>query len=183
MAFKELSEVRVSTRAQLWRWLAAHAAQKESAWLIYPKASSGKGDLAYADIVDDLLCFGWIDSLPRAIDETYTSLRISPRNPKSRWSAVNKKKVARLMREKRMQPQGLRVVKAAKLSGTWTALDAVERLELPEDLRRALTGAKKFSAWEAKARSWKRGRLEQLLSAKGAATRTRRIAALLAELA
>ncbi|MES2668760.1 MAG: YdeI/OmpD-associated family protein [Patescibacteria group bacterium] len=177
------SEFFAKDKASLEAWLTQHASESGSTWLVYYKPSLKRSDLTYSLIVDTLLCFGWVDSLPRKVDVERTSLRISPRNPKSAWSKINKEKVRRLKKEGRMRPQGEAAVTLARRSGTWDALNDVENLLLPDDLKKALKAEGKSSAWEEKPRSWKRGRLEMLLNAKGQATREKRIAAFLAELA
>lgn len=175
--------VKVKNLAQLERWLDKHHQESGSVWLVYPKPTSGLGDITYSTLVDTLLCFGWVDSLPRKVDETYTSIRISPRNPKSNWSGINKEKIARLARAGRLRPAGERMVTLAKKTGTWDALNDVEALVLPPDLARALGKGPRRTAWEGLGRSVRRGLLEQLLNAKQPATRAKRIAAILDQLA
>ena len=125
-------------------------------------------------IVDELLCWGWIDSLPRKLDERRTMVRISPRKPSSRWSRVNKGKVARLDAEGRMRSPGLEAVRVAKANGGWTFLDDVERLEVPDDLAAAFD-AEARAFWDRFPASSRRGILEWIKSARTEATRTRRV--------
>lgn len=135
----EAAEVLVCSRAEWRRWLAAHHAQSASIWLVFPKkAATAFVDLGYDAIVEEALCYGWVDSLPRKRDADFTMLRISPRGRGSAWSKVNKERVARLVKSGRMTPAGLAKIEAAKEDGSWSALDAAEALEMPTDLARAL---------------------------------------------
>ena len=169
--------VEVESAAALRRWLAANHARTDSVWAVTWKKGSGGPHVAWDEIVDECLCFGWVDSLPRALDERRTMLRISPRDPRSAWSGANKRRVRRLEREGRMTGAGRRAVEAAKANGAWAFLDEVERLEVPEDLARALADApdarRRFDRFPPSSR---RGILEWIKSAKRPATRARRIA-------
>jgi uncharacterized protein YdeI (YjbR/CyaY-like superfamily) len=160
-----------------WRaWLMAHHGQTESVWLVYHKKAAG-GLFGYGEIVDQALCFGWIDSLPRKLDERRSMLLVSPRKPGSSWSKVNKDKVERLIREGLMAVPGLAAVAAAKADGSWERLNAVDALEVPDDLALALfshlDAARNWAAFPVSAR---RGILEWILNAKTAATRAKRVA-------
>lgn len=172
--------IKLSKLAKLEKWLDQHHETSGSVWLVYPKPTSGRGDITYSTLVDTLLCYGWIDSLPRKVDDTYTSIRISPRNPKSNWSQVNKEKIARLTKAGRLTPAGKRMVALAKRTGTWDALNQVDALVVPGDLEKALRSARLGPAWEALSRSLRRGYLEQLHNAKQPSTREKRIAAMVA---
>jgi uncharacterized protein YdeI (YjbR/CyaY-like superfamily) len=87
-----------------WRaWLEANHGRREGVWLVLPKKASGLEGIALSDAVDEALCFGWVDSLPRKLDDRRTMLLVSPRKPGSNWSAVNKAKVG----WRRSAPPGL----------------------------------------------------------------------------
>ena len=105
-------------------------------WVVFLKGAERQ--LAYADAVEEALCFGWIDSLLRPIDGRSYKQWFSPRKPKSKWSALNKARVASLIERKLMTPAGQAKIDAAKQNGSWTLLDAVEALTVPPDLKRAL---------------------------------------------
>jgi uncharacterized protein YdeI (YjbR/CyaY-like superfamily) len=134
----ELPRVTCDTRAEWRAWLAAHHAQPGSIWLAYPKKGSGLGDLTYDALVEEALCYGWIDSVARGLDERRSMIRVSPRKARSGWSAANKARVERLVRDGRMTPAGLARIEAAKADGSWGLLDAAESLAVPDDLRDAL---------------------------------------------
>jgi uncharacterized protein YdeI (YjbR/CyaY-like superfamily) len=171
----DLEEVHPASRAEWRAWLAANHTRKESIWLILPKKGSGISGVAYLDAVDEALCFGWIDSLPRKLDDKRSLILMSPRKPKSNWSAVNKAKVERLVAKGLMTPAGQDLIDAAKANGAWDALSGVDALELPDDLAAAFTmEARAF--WDGFPRSTRRGILEWILNAKTPQTRVKRIA-------
>ncbi len=131
-----------------WRaWLKKNHAEKQSVWLICYKQKSGKPTLTWSDAVDEALCFGWIDSIRKTIDEDRFTNFFTKRKPASAWSKINKDKVKRLIEENRMMPAGLASIDIAKKNGSWTKLDAVEKLTIPDDLEKAFKankGSKKF---------------------------------------
>ncbi|MGF1515538.1 MAG: YdeI family protein [Elainellaceae cyanobacterium] len=160
-----------------WRaWLRENHLRAENVWLITYKKSSGQPTLSYDDAVEEALCFGWIDSVPRKLDEARKMLYFAPRKPGSGWSRPNKARVARMVALAKMMPAGLAKVAAAKADGSWSALDDVENLIVPNDLAAALAAMPPATEhWEAFPRSVKRGILEWIASAKREATRGKRI--------
>ncbi len=178
----EIQSISIDRLQDLNKWLDQNWHQKNSVWLVFYKKSSNKADFTYSDIVDVLLCYGWIDSLPNKVDSERTKLRISPRNPKSHWSRVNKEKISKLMEQNQMHPNGLRIVEIAQANGAWSALDEVENLTLPPDLESFLQQNQYLETWHALSRSFKRGFLEQLLNCKKAETRARKIESLRSKL-
>jgi uncharacterized protein YdeI (YjbR/CyaY-like superfamily) len=133
------------TRAALRRWLKANHASHGPIWLIYnklDKASPKPRELTYDDIVEEALCFGWIDSVVRAHTATQAMLYFSPRKPKSVWSAVNKRRIESLRKRGLMTPAGEALITAAKAHGTWSVLDAAESLTVPPDFAAALKKVK-----------------------------------------
>lgn len=169
----DMQMVEVKSRAELRAWLAAHHATATSVWLVVWKKPSPHY-LPWGDAVEELLCWGWVDSVTRKVDEARSSYRISPRNPKSAWSAVNKAKVAAARASGAMTPAGEALIAAAKANGMWTFLDDVERLDVPGDLASDLADASAREAWDAYPKSVKRGALEWLKTAKTDATRAKR---------
>jgi uncharacterized protein YdeI (YjbR/CyaY-like superfamily) len=134
--------------------------------------------LSWDDIVEEALCFGWIDSLPCKLDADRSMLLPSPRRPGSPWSRLNKQRVGKLLAADLMAPAGLAAMKRAKQDGSWTVYDGVEDLVIPGDLVEALaeneTAAGHF--FHAFSASSKRGILWWIKSAKRPATRQKRIA-------
>ena len=171
-AAADAPRVEVRSRAELREWLAARHAEAGSVWLVHWRKGTAH-HVPFGDLVSELLCWGWVDSVPRAVDAERSAHLISPRRPGSAWSAVNKAKVAEARASGAMTPAGEAAVAAAVASGTWTFLDDVERCEVPEDLAAALGGAR--AAWDAFPRSVRRGTLEWIKTAKGARTRARRV--------
>lgn len=169
-------EVEIDSLTALRSWLTEHHSQPRGVWLVTYKKADPDRYVPYPDIVDQCLCFGWVDSLPRTKDDTRSMLYISPRKPSSHWSLVNKEKVSRLIATGQMTEAGLAVVTLAKVNGSWTALDDVENLVIPDDLQAAFDanpGAE--NNWHAFPRSVKRGALEIVLNAKRAPTRAAKI--------
>jgi uncharacterized protein YdeI (YjbR/CyaY-like superfamily) len=165
-----------ATRAEWRAWLEAHHQRPEGLWLVLWKKSSGKPALAYDDIVEEALAFGWVDSKTNGLDEHRSMLWLAPRKPGSLWSGPNKERVQRLQSAGLMAAAGQAKVHAAQCDGTWSALDGVEALDVPDDLHAALArhanAARHFNNFP---RSAKRGILEWILQAKRADTRARRI--------
>lgn len=172
----EHQQVLVESQQELRDWLKAHHQQKESLWLVKWKKGHSKNYLSYDDIVDELICFGWVDSLPRKLDAQKTMLRISPRKPQSNWSSVNKERVKRLIEAGKMEAAGLAMVEIAKQNGRWDFLNDVEKLILPEDLKLALgQNAEAERYFQNFPPASKRGILEWIKNAKQADTRKKRI--------
>lgn len=169
--------IQPATRAAWRRWLTRHHTRDKGVWFVYFKKSSGRQRFTYEDMVEEALCFGWIDGQARALDDERAMLWLSPRKPKSVWSAPNKVRVARVIAAGLMHPAGQAKVDAAKANGSWTALDATDRLEVPDDLAAALAATPKARAhFEAFPASAKKGVLEWVRQAKRPETRARRIA-------
>ena len=169
--------IQPATRAAWRRWLERHHTRDKGVWFVYFKKSSGKQRFTYDDLVEEALCFGWIDGQARTLDAERAMLWLSPRKPKSVWSAPNKVRVARVIAAGLMHPAGQAKVDAAQANGHWTALDSTDRLEVPDDLAAALAATPQarahFDAFPATA---KKGVLEWVRQAKRPETRARRIA-------
>ena len=163
--------------ALAWRkWLERHHARGHGVWLITYKQATGKPRIAYDDAVATALCFGWIDSKPRALDEERSMLWFAPRKKGSAWSKNNKERVEQLLRANLMHASGLAKIEEAKQDGSWNKLDSVEALEIPPDLLKAFKahpGAQ--GHFEVFPRSSKRAILEWIGNAKTEATRTKRV--------
>jgi len=160
-----------------WRkWLAANFAKQDSVWLIIYRKECGIPSVYYSEAVDEALCYGWVDSKPNKRDDRSYYQYFAKRNPMSNWSRVNKQKVERLFEEGKMAEPGLEMIRIAKANGAWSALDEVENLVLPDDLRAEFEkypGA--LNHWEDFPRSVKRGILEWIFNAKKPETRRKRI--------
>lgn len=161
-----------------WRaWLEQNHTRTQGVWLITYKKATGKPRVAYAETVEEALCFGWIDSKSNALDDERAMRWYAPRKPRTGWSRVNKQHVERLLAAGLMTPAGQAKIDAAQQDGSWSALDAVENLEIPPDLAAALAAAPAANAYFAAfPRSAKRAILEWIAHAKTDATRAKRIA-------
>ncbi|MBL7950195.1 MAG: YdeI/OmpD-associated family protein [Flavobacteriales bacterium] len=176
-----LPQVEVTGRAQWRAWLKKNHKQAEGIWLVLHKKHLAETHLPVEHAVEELLCFGWIDSTARPLDADRRMLYVCPRKPKSIWSRVNKARVERLIAAKRMTAAGLKVIEVAKANGSWSALDDVEALVVPADLGKALaknkTAKKHFEAFPPSARKFI---LYHIGSARTVETRTKRIASTVA---
>jgi len=123
-------------RKQWRKWLAQNYDNEKEIWLIYPKKSSGKPRILYNDAVEEALCFGWIDSTAKKIDETNYAQRFSPRNPKTPYSETNKQRLRKLLKEGQVIPSV-----AATLKGIIN-----EDFTEPEDILATIKSD--LSAWE-----------------------------------
>jgi uncharacterized protein YdeI (YjbR/CyaY-like superfamily) len=161
-----------------WRaWLEANHATSKGVWAVSFKKATGEPRVEYGDLVEELLCFGWIDATAGKLDEARSLLWCAPRKPKSGWSRPNKERIERLLADGRMAPAGLAAVEAAKANGAWSLLDTVEEGVVPHDLAAALEAAGAREGWEGLSRSARRGVLEWIVQAKRPETRAVRIAA------
>lgn len=170
-------QVEVVSVAQLHQWLTENHSRTEAVWLVTYRKSVPAKYLSTDDVLDELVSFGWIDGVRRKLDGERTMQLISPRRTKP-WARTYKIRAERLIAEGRMQRPGLESVAAAKQSGDWDAMNAVDDLVIPDDLRDALTATP--PAWEvfsAFPPSVTRNILRWIASAKTAPTRTKRITA------
>lgn len=162
---------------EAWRdWLEVNHVTKDSIWLIFYKKKSPNPNLTWSEAVDEALCFGWIDSVKKTIDNERYKQYFSKRKAKSTWSKVNKDKVDFLMKQDLIVEAGYKCIDVAKSNGSWTILDAIDALVIPEDLEQAFKtrkGSKEY--YESLSKSAKKGLLYWIISAKRTETRERRI--------
>jgi len=176
----DLPQLEMTSLAELRAWLEANHSTSDGVWLVTWKKHVPDKHIPWQGFVPELLCFGWIDSQARGVDQDRTSRRITPRRKGSHWSAVNKRHLERLEAEGRIRPAGRAAIAAAKADGSWSFLDSIEALEEPADLQEALVGLRE--AWEARPVSYRKHALFQLKSAKRPATRAKRLAKVVDEL-
>jgi uncharacterized protein YdeI (YjbR/CyaY-like superfamily) len=163
-------------RQEWHKWLNENHDKAPGVWLIYYKKNSDKPRVEYNDAVEEALSFGWIDSKANTLDDERYMQIFTPRKTGSNWSKTNKNRVKKLIKNGLMQPAGMERVNTAKKDGTWTFLDDVEDLVIPEDLKRSLDENTKAKAnFEAFSNSSKKQILYWILSAKRQDTRLRRI--------
>ena len=123
-------------RADWRRWLQKHHASSNGVHLVYVKKPARS--LAYGEAVEEALCFGWIDSVVRPIDDAKYMQLFTPRRPRSGWSGLNKRRIEAMIERGLMTRAGLERIEAAKRDGSWTRLDHIERLTIPPEFERAL---------------------------------------------
>ena len=173
----KLREIHPKTRAGWRSWLNENHATCDGVWLIYYRASTGKRRLSWEDAVREALCFGWIDSKVKPIDDARYKQIYTPRKPRSVWSKINKQYIAELIEAELMTDAGLRAVDIAKQNGAWSLLEPVDALIVPEDLEWALRRSTRArEAYEALSKPAKRSVLYSLYSAKREDTRAKRLA-------
>lgn len=160
-----------------WRaWLIEHHASRQSVWLLYYKKKSAQPSISWSEAVDEALCFGWIDSKAKPIDDEKYMQFFSKRKPKSVWSAINKKKVDQLIAQGRMTEAGYSSIAIAKENGSWTILDEAEALIVPPDLELEFNKVAEAKSFFLKlSRSDKKNILQWLVLTKRPETRMKRI--------
>ena len=129
-----------------WReWLKANYDTEKGVWLVYYKKGFDKPTMKYDESVEEALCYGWIDSLIKRIDEKKFARKFHPRKEKSYWSELNKKRVAKLIKENRMTKIGLKKIEAAKKNGMWNKLNPKPDFEISvtPEFQKALNKNKK----------------------------------------
>lgn len=117
----DLPELPFATPAELEAWLEAHHESAPGLWVMIAKKNTGVAGVTYDEVVECLLCFGWVDGLTHRVDETYYAVRCTPRRRRSPWSASNVERVGRLTAQGRMRPAGMAQVEAARANGRWPA--------------------------------------------------------------
>lgn len=164
------------SRLDFRKWLAKNYKQQTSVWVVIFKISSGRTNLTASDVAEEALCFGWIDSIPGKIDSEKYKLLVSPRKPKSAWSAINKRRVKKLIDLKLMKPPGLLKINLAKQNGSWSKLNSSDRFEIPKELATGLKKNKKAGDFfQSVSPSSKRAILEWINAAKTSETKLKRV--------
>lgn len=176
MSEKEIEHFYPENQQQWRKWLQKHHVKKQSIWLIYYKKASGVPTISWSEAVDEALCFGWIDSTKKTLDEKRSIQFFTKRKAQSTWSKINKAKVQRLLDEGSMAPAGLKSIELAKQNGSWSILDEVEELTIPTDLEKEFkkhAGSKAY--FMSLSKSVKKMMLQWLVLAKRPETRQKRI--------
>jgi uncharacterized protein YdeI (YjbR/CyaY-like superfamily) len=177
MKDKEREIIDVASREEWRAWLEAHHEQQESILLVTWRKGTSPRYIPTPEIVEEALCFGWIDSTRRKLDEDRSTLLISPRRPRSGWSAINKARVEKLIAEGKMTPAGMAKIEQAKADGSWTRLDDLDDETLPDDLELSLMSTPDaLRHFEAFPPSYRRMAIGWVRDAKRPETRERRIA-------
>ena len=175
----EQSQIKIfyPTNIAEWRnWLQENHLTHQAVWVVFHTKSSVKPTITWSEAVDVALCFGWIDSKKISIDKETSHQYFSKRKTQSTWSKVNKQKIELLTQQGLMADAGFKTIETAKQNGSWTILDSVEELILPNDLKEALTlKPLAMEFYEGLSKSAKKGILLWLVLAKKPETRQKRI--------
>ncbi len=181
----ELPILPFASREAWEAWLEDEHATSEGLWLKIAKKGSGIESVTFVEALDAALCYGWIDSQRNGLDGRFYLQRFTPRKPRSKWSQVNREKVARLIEAGRMKPAGLREVERAKADGRWNAAyEPQSTATVPDDLRLELEKNEEAREFFQTLDSTNRyAILHRIQDAKKPETRARRIAKYVAMLA
>lgn len=172
----ELPELYFKTDIEWRLWLSRNHQETQGVYLIFYKVAHQTASMRWEEAVKVALCFGWIDSTVKSLGDGKRRQYFCPRKPKSVWSALNKRYIVDLLATKLMHESGLHAIKIAKKNGSWTALDAVEKGIIPEDLQIAFNGdVIAFKNYQNFAPSYKKSYLYWLNQAKRLETRQKRI--------
>jgi len=176
MTKKEIDSFCPKDKEEWRQWLEKNHETKNAVWLVSFKKSSPNHNLSWGEAVDVALCYGWIDSVKKTIDNERYQQYYSKRKPTSTWSRVNKVKVAQFEKEGLMTSAAMKTIEVAKKNGMWTMLDSVEDLIIPDDLEDSLqkhpTSKDYFLSLS---KSMKKQLLYWVVSAKRPETRSKRI--------
>lgn len=179
-AKKDYKRFHPKTRNEWRKWLEKNHLISPGIWMVYYKKETGKRKLSYGDAVEEALCFGWIDSAPRKIDDERSALKFTPRQSKSIWSKLNKQRIEKLIEQKLMTANGLSKIEQAKKDESWNKLDSSDfhsdNNSLPAELEKAFSKNKKAKEnFMAFAQGYRKRFLFWIDSAKQVETRKARI--------
>lgn len=177
MERKDIETFTPKNRQQWRRWLEKNHDKKQSVWLILYKKNADITTISRNEALDEALCFGWIDSTARPVDDEQFMQSFTRRKPNSVWSKINKGNVERLIADGLMMPAGHQSIEVAKQNGSWSILDDVEELKIPKDLTKAFRsqpGSKEY--FVSLSKSVKKSMLQWIVLAKRPETREKRIA-------
>jgi uncharacterized protein YdeI (YjbR/CyaY-like superfamily) len=161
-----------------WRsWLKRNQDAEKEIYMIFYKKHTGEPNISYDDAVEEALCFGWIDSIIRRIDDEKFERKFTPRTGKSRWSRLNRQRACRMIKEGKMTAAGLVMILEGKKNGEWFKNVSIKKeLTIPSFMREALAANRKaLDNFNKLARSHKRQYVGWVASAKKEETRQRRL--------
>jgi uncharacterized protein YdeI (YjbR/CyaY-like superfamily) len=173
-----LKQLYVADRDKWRKWLSQHHAKEIGIWLIFYKKGTSKPSLDYDDAVEEALCFGWIDSIIKKIDDQKYARKFTPRKDKSIWSQLNKKRANKMIKQGRMTDAGLAKIKIAKKNGSWNREARPQiSFEIPPEFAKALARNKKAKKnFDDLAPSYRKFYIGWIATAKRPETKERRIA-------
>lgn len=173
---KDIETFCPASRLQWRRWLQKNHQKKRSVWLIYYKKKANASTISWSEAVEEALCFGWIDSTARPIDDERFMQFFTRRKANSVWSKINKGKVRQLIDKGLMTQAGYESIEIAKQNGSWSILDDVEELKIPKDLAKEFKsqpGSKDY--FTSLSKSVRKSILQWVVLAKRPETRQKRI--------
>ena len=176
MPAKEIKTYYPKTQQDWRKWLEKNHLRHDAVWVKLYKKGSNKPTINWREAVDEALCFGWIDSIKKTLDEQCSIQFFSKRKPNGTWSKINKEKIEQLIADGKMTSTGMAYIDAAKQNGSWSLLDEVEELIIPKDLEKAFKlnkGSKKY--FQALNKSTQKNMLKWIVMARQVETRERRI--------
>jgi len=174
----EEKELLYFKNAQEWReWLHDNHHSSQGVHLVFYRVDSGKESMRWEEAVQVAICYGWIDSTVKRLDDERRRQMFTPRKDKSVWSKVNKTYIEKLIAEDLMHESGLKKIETAKQNGSWESLDSVENMEIPNDLAIAFSQNKMaLDNYNSFSPSYRKSYLYWLNQAKREETRNTRIA-------
>ena len=174
VAGADLERVEVQSLQDLHAWLTAQHSQEKGIWLVTYKKRTGSKYVARTDVLDELLCFGWIDGRMLKLDEDRVMQLVTPRRV-HHWSQTYKDRIAKLEMEGRMQPAGQAAIALSKSLGLWDSLAEVDALDIPAELAAALERAKLTTEFDELPAAYRRNLLRWIWLAKQPKTKETRI--------
>lgn len=170
------------TQAELRKWFQKNHLKEDEAWIGFYNKKSGKEGITWAQLVDEELCFGWIDGIRKKIDEESYCNRITPRRKRSNWSNVNIKRIGELIEAGLVSEHGKHVFHTRDLTKQKSASFEQEKVELPSNFLKQFKANK--IAWiffEAQINSYKKAAIWHIISAKREQTQQKRLETLIAD--
>ena len=172
----ELEEHYFKSDAELREWLHNNHQTSKGVYLIFYKVAHENDSMRWEEAVNVALCYGWIDSTVKSLGDGKRRQYFTPRNPKSVWSALNKRYIEELSANGLMHESGKKIIDIGKQNGSWTALDTVENGIIPDDLQAAFNkNIKALENYQSFAPSYRKSYLYWLNQAKREETRQKRI--------
>lgn len=172
----ELPELYFERDTDWYDWLLTNYDTQKAVYLIFYKLETAIPTMRWEEAVKVALCFGWIDSTVKSLGNGKRRQYFSPRNPKSNWSALNKKYIKELEDKGLIQESGYKMIELAKLTGTWTAMDDVENGIIPDNLQIAFDkNPKAYQNYLSFSKSYRKSYLSWLYNAKREVTKEKRI--------
>ncbi len=174
---KDFPELYFERDVDWYDWLLGNYDTSKGVYLIFFKLELKTPTMRWEEAVKVALCFGWIDSTVKSLGHGKRRQYFCPRNPKSTWSALNKRHIEELEKAGLIQEPGYKMIELAKKTGTWTAMDDVENGVIPEDLQNAFNhNERAYENYQNFSKGYKKSYLSWLHSAKRVETRQKRIA-------